>query len=414
MLHVYEHAAVNVAATRSADSDGGLFAERRPSATGSGLIRIDSAETGLQGRFRLVHVHDFERQADRARLNSRAWVLQERVLSRRIIHYAQDQVYWDCAGLTASESIPAPGGTGQFLVAYDFRLGPRRRAAFLTQAQSEAQALGQWARIVNAYSKCGLTFLDDKPTAIAGVVDLFQRRFGLEPCAGMWRQGLEIQLGWLVDHDDSPYDPARGGARNDLAPSWSWISVNGSVNMQRPDLYEGYDVRLLARVTEVDVQERVPSRLAPEDGHGQAPSAGHLRMRCCLNPVAAERAADGRVRLRGPGMEEHFKRVDLDSLDELGRDGILYFVPLFDVQYDAFGAGSRTSEVRGVLVRATGEGTFVRCGHVFVAGHTVDADGNFPDSFRRLCSPQALDAPDAPAIAPDETLIFDIDLVKAQ
>lgn len=33
---------------------------------------------------------------DKSILNSRGWVLQERLLSRRTIHFASDQVYWEC------------------------------------------------------------------------------------------------------------------------------------------------------------------------------------------------------------------------------------------------------------------------------------------------------------------------------
>lgn len=41
-------------------------------------------------------VGDFDRHVEKAPLNNRAWVLQERVLARRTLHFAADHTYWEC------------------------------------------------------------------------------------------------------------------------------------------------------------------------------------------------------------------------------------------------------------------------------------------------------------------------------
>jgi hypothetical protein len=42
------------------------------------------------------HIDDFTRHVEESVLNSRAWVFQERGLSRRILHFSAAQTYWEC------------------------------------------------------------------------------------------------------------------------------------------------------------------------------------------------------------------------------------------------------------------------------------------------------------------------------
>ena len=42
------------------------------------------------------HIDDFTRDVEQSILNSRGWVLQERALSRRILHFSDTQTYWEC------------------------------------------------------------------------------------------------------------------------------------------------------------------------------------------------------------------------------------------------------------------------------------------------------------------------------
>jgi hypothetical protein len=38
-------------------------------------------------------------------LNTRAWVLQERALSRRTLHFTDRQTYWECGGGVRCETL---------------------------------------------------------------------------------------------------------------------------------------------------------------------------------------------------------------------------------------------------------------------------------------------------------------------
>jgi hypothetical protein len=49
-------------------------------------------------------VNNFVHDVEKAELNKRAWVLQERALSRRTIHFATAQTYWECGSAIRSET----------------------------------------------------------------------------------------------------------------------------------------------------------------------------------------------------------------------------------------------------------------------------------------------------------------------
>lgn len=38
-------------------------------------------------------------------LNARAWVIQERLLSRRILHFTQERIYWECLEEKSCEGL---------------------------------------------------------------------------------------------------------------------------------------------------------------------------------------------------------------------------------------------------------------------------------------------------------------------
>ncbi|KAM0417480.1 hypothetical protein ACHAPT_012544 [Fusarium lateritium] len=375
MLQVYKHALLNIAATASANSFGGLFQERNPELEQSEVVDIDNG--ALKGRFHLVDEEYYIQAIDDAPLNRRSWVAQERMLSPRIMHFASEQVIWDCAELTACESLPHGTKVWSKYGTRQRKFGCKQDLSLLAPGKTLDEGLGQWARIVNTYSACGLTMLGDKLIAISGVAEHLREELKIEYCAGLWRAKMEIQLAWFVNERQVNRSP-----RNDLAPSWSWMSINGAVDLQQIDLYEGYDVSPLCSITEVKL-----SREAHQEFRGEK-VVGHLRMRCILNPVKIEGKARS-YRLQGKGME-HKSHVSVDSPDVVGAER-LFFVPLFDLRepislqdkWNVF------SEIRGIVVQGVmgRPGVYTRCGHGGISAAVRDDTRGFDETFSAVTSP---------------------------
>lgn len=370
MLKVYKHALFNIAATASTNSFGGLFQERDPQLVQSEVLDVDTE--AIKGRFHLVDQGYFTQEVDKAPLNLRSWVTQERMLSPRIAHFASEQVIWDCAELSACESLPHGTTAWSGYGARPMTFGCKQGSSLLSPSKTVDEGIGQWGTIVNTYSACSLTVLGDKLIAISGVADHLRDELKMEYCVGLWRPKMEIQLAWVVQSLQADRPP-----RNDLAPTWSWASLNGAVHLQQVNIYEGYDVISLCSITEVSLYQQI------DQNRGEK-VVGYLRMRCFLNPITVERDATSYC-LRGKGMEEHGRAADIDSPDVAGAER-LFFVPLFDVQSPMTLEGPKwevSSEIRGIIIQGVvgRPGVFTRCGHALVSGAVRTDTGKFEESY---------------------------------
>ncbi|KAI8720165.1 HET domain-containing protein [Fusarium sp. LHS14.1] len=82
-----------------------------------------------------------------------------------------------------------------------------------------------WTVLVEEYSKRSLTKPTHKLVAFAGIAKLFQENTGDEYVAGLWRSRFVETLNWRV----TTPGPA---AVDYLAPSWSWASVQSSIEIE--------------------------------------------------------------------------------------------------------------------------------------------------------------------------------------
>jgi hypothetical protein len=224
---VYANAISNIAATGAVDSSVGLFFDRNPLAHQP--FRIS---TGTAGKEKWLCLPDWsEYTVSQSPLNRRSWVVQERLLSCRIMHFTSVGVYWDCNESKASELYPTHGpASGE----YDFkessylkdRLGIFAALTKLNLANKITESSLHhivWTTFVRAYSMCGLTNEGDKLIAFNGIAQRMIHCMGAKVTCGLWEQYMIEELQWNVinsytDRQDAPF------VRQWRAPSWSWAN----------------------------------------------------------------------------------------------------------------------------------------------------------------------------------------------
>ncbi|KAJ4993159.1 hypothetical protein SVAN01_01511 [Stagonosporopsis vannaccii] len=235
MASIYENAVVTLGATASASSAEGLFRSsssihepielRGKTAKGKGYV--------LYGRSRLNHwLHDTS-------LFKRGWILQERFLSPRFLHFASNELIWECrhgmdcecSGQKLSETTES-NPVGYFNAYKSNYLGAFTASPFRVQVA--------WRDVVNTYSQLNLSHAKDKLPALSGIAKKFT---GIRPgdryLAGLWESSFVEDLLWRsISTGKKGLQPRPDKWR---APTWSWASVDSAVGTRGYEYNHGND-----------------------------------------------------------------------------------------------------------------------------------------------------------------------------
>ena len=167
-----------------------------------------------------------------APLNGRAWVVQERLLSPRVLHYGKDQLLWECHELDACETYPQ-GLPSIAAIAHtlfkglDPEVDGRRLRKFSNnKSDPDLDPYHLWAKVVQAYTSSDLSKPGDKLIAIYGIAKRFRSMLNDTYLAGLWLRVLPTQLLWHVDDCSQANGLPAKRPPSYRAPSWSWASVD--------------------------------------------------------------------------------------------------------------------------------------------------------------------------------------------
>ncbi|KAJ3527151.1 hypothetical protein NM208_g10845 [Fusarium decemcellulare] len=242
MLSIYRNAYLTVSATRAKDSSEGLFGER-PTRE---YVELEYTSGDLRGQALLFNLPLHEEAIDsdyiampNEPLSDRAWGLQERVLSRRILLYGTQQLFFECnEGFRGEDGVSLKDRFGS--VYKKLEEGPDGVEQHRHETGYKAALLRSWYNLLWLYGPRKLTNASDKLPAMSGLAGLFAERLDDEYVAGLWRSHLIEGLLWqgLKCRRVQEY----------RSPSWSWASMDGI-----PGLGIQHDYDTLATVLDVKV-----------------------------------------------------------------------------------------------------------------------------------------------------------------
>ena len=237
MEKVYENTYLNISADHSKDATGGCFTERLVYKVAP--CRYKAPRIGW---VKLVAPFAFMKSLDNSALSERAWVVQERLMSPRVLHFTDVQLFWECAELFACETFAEGLPTS-----YDGESSRHyrdNRSLVSIDQRGRPDYYKMWCQICQDYSRGMLTDLSDKLIAFSGIAREFQSRLPRDKyLAGIWKEDLVSGLLWSVPTvDEMPIQA--NGAKDDCAmpfiaasptpkfraPSWSWLSIDGHVS----------------------------------------------------------------------------------------------------------------------------------------------------------------------------------------
>lgn len=244
MRSVYSNAACTIAATASASSDGGLFFDRDPwliqprrFAThweASSFPSVWDVNMPPAGEFWCDHESIWDTSINLAPLNKRGWVAQERHLSRRIMHFTETQLFWECLSCKANENyqdhLPAwnlsqsttepillKEKVHQLRVKYLEHPAGSGRPHKLTSTELES-LYDHWNIWKQSYSYSAVTKDEDRLIAIQGIAQDVGLLLKDHLVSGMWKSRIldEMCFSYMYTTDYQP--------RKTSNPSWSWAS----------------------------------------------------------------------------------------------------------------------------------------------------------------------------------------------
>ena len=213
----YQNAICNIAATCADSAKDGFLSKTDSKRIGAAPCQVFQHMSSGDMNVRLLKPVSikFNQALTSSALNKRGWVTQERLLSRRVLHFTLQGVIWECGSalehghtnvLEVTTSVSGLNWSARF------GNGPRQAT---------------WMYFVADYSKTEFTNSEDRLVALSSLASLVHRKFNSDDlyCAGLWKSRLPEDLLWYKFEPPNVDTPNR----MKIAPTWSWASVHGSI-----------------------------------------------------------------------------------------------------------------------------------------------------------------------------------------
>lgn len=217
--HTFQHAYVTIVAADAQKVSNGFLHKRKkwPSAVSTLPFRCPDKSIGtffLSGGDGGPPVNE--------PVDTRAWCLEERVLSPRKLIYCRHGLQYECQ----STRMNVNGSPGYLPHAMEIpRLPDCSMVPQMVPRASEEDIEKSWRFMVSLYTQRALTKPKDRLVALSGVVDHFHDLWPQSKyVAGLWTHQFPQALLWKKKRNREYGRPEKY-----RAPSWSWAAVDGEV-----------------------------------------------------------------------------------------------------------------------------------------------------------------------------------------
>lgn len=218
MSRIYGNSYLNIAAAGARDGSEGCFFGKEKHRISPFHVQIKDSNNMDQFYNCIPQMDIYNTCVTETPLASRAWTLQERLLSPRNLYFSRTQLLWECNEKVSSESFPDQVPM-DISIASDGASSPWRKGALSDS----------WKSILAMYTAAHMTREEDKLPAISGIARKIAEQTGNECVAGLWRHKMETELLWFcVEPGNKPVVYR--------APSWSWAAVDSEISFD-----ESYD-----------------------------------------------------------------------------------------------------------------------------------------------------------------------------
>lgn len=227
MGNIYRNSVCTLAATASTGGDGGLFRIRNTLKNERCQVWGDETHGIYVGLEKTIPLARYRRDVGKGPLNTRAWVLQERYLSPRVLHFSSNAVYWDCH----EQHLCDYGYQINEEASFSFGFDEGFARPFQLDAKYPLKDFSQrWQFSVEKYCQMDLTHESDRLMAFHGIIQYYEEQTGLECVSGLWRQFFPAHLLWRV-----PHASLRPVYSESEIPSWCWAVVEKPIQYAPPN-----------------------------------------------------------------------------------------------------------------------------------------------------------------------------------
>jgi hypothetical protein len=229
MADVYKGSYLTVAATSAVSSHDG-FLKRSPRM--QQLVKVPYHHEGSDNPDEHFYLcltdarwaeNSFDKYIEDSVWNQRGWTFQERLLPKRVLHFAKDVFCLECRSRDYTEdNRPALASVNR--TPWLENDGPRLQSEEGAASSREDRLYRRWYTLVERYALRDFTYAKDKLPAIVGLAQEMAGFLGDVYMDGLWKKDLSRGLMWnTVDYGHIKLHSNR-------APSWSWAHFDGHIN----------------------------------------------------------------------------------------------------------------------------------------------------------------------------------------